>query len=98
MTLSKEELCISALDKICKSNFEPDEFSLHGPKESAVCMEKTTDGWSVYESERNSHNDMHLYDNIVEAGLDLLRRLSTSVNYNNLKDAFLEAIIGQQIA
>lgn len=98
MTVSKEELCLSALDRICKTNFDQDEFCLQGSKECAVCMEKTSEGWSVYESECNSRNDMHLYDNIVEAGLDMLRRLSTSVNYNNLKDAFLDAIIGQQIA
>lgn len=98
MTVSKEEICLAALSDICRSNFEQDEYSLHGAKESAVCIEKGAQGWSVYESERNSRNDTRLYDNIVEAGLDLLRRLSDSVNYNNLKDLFLDTIIGQQIA
>lgn len=98
MTVTKEEMCISALNKICSENFEQDEFCLHGAKESAVCLEKSSAGWSVYESERNSHNDTHLYDNIVEAGLDLLRRLCTAMEYNNIKNAFFDAIIGQRTA
>ena len=98
MTVTKEELCISALDRICRENFEQDEFSLHGAKESAVCLEKSSVGWSVYESEKNSHNDTHSYDNIVEAALDFLRRLCNAMDYNDLKNVFLDAIIDRKFS
>ena len=98
MTHSKEEICILALSEICKSNFESDEYSLQGPKESAVCIEKIKDGWSVYENERNSRNDSFLFDNVVEAALDFLRRLCAGINYNSVKNSFLDLIIGQRIA
>ena len=98
MTTLKEDTCITALDRICKEHFEQDEYSLRGEKESAVCLEKNSNGWSVYESEKNAHNDTCLFDNIVEAGLDFLKRLCTSVDYKLLKNAVLETIISQRIA
>ncbi len=49
MTALTEEICISALDKICNENFDSDEYSLCGEKESAVCLEKNYNGWKVYE-------------------------------------------------
>ena len=65
MNATKEERCISALQDLCKEFFEEEEYSLDGPKESAVCMEKISNEWSVYEKEKNSRNDAFLYDNVV---------------------------------
>lgn len=42
--------------------------------------------------------EVFLFDNIVEADLDLLKRLSTSDAYSDLKNSFFEAIIGQRTA
>lgn len=98
MNIVKEDICMAALDEICKEYFEQDEYSLRGSKESAVCLEKNASGWSVYESEKNSRNDTYMFDNIVEAGLDFLKRLCTTVDYKILKNTFFETIIGQKIA
>ena len=98
MTVTNEERCIKILNEICKEHFDQDEYSLRGPKESAVCLEKTSSGWNVYENERNSHNDSFLFDNVIEAGLDLLKRLSDTVDYNVLKNQFFDAILSQRIA
>jgi len=98
MTVLNEERCIMILDGICKSFFEQDEYSLRGPKESAVCMEKTANGWNVYESEKNSRNDFFLFDNVIEAGLDLLKRLCNNSDYTTLKNQFFDAILEQKIA
>ncbi|MCR4656255.1 MAG: hypothetical protein K5770_08525 [Lachnospiraceae bacterium] len=98
MNALKEERCIEALKEVCTGRFNDDEYSLDGPKESAVCLEKVAGEWSVYEKEKNSRNDSYLYDNIVEACLDLLRRLSVAKDYKELKDAFFDRIIVQKIA
>ncbi|MBQ9503375.1 MAG: hypothetical protein IJU93_00020 [Lachnospiraceae bacterium] len=99
MNALKEENCMKALQEICSDNFNDDEYSLNGSAESAVCLEKTTDGWMVYEKEKNSKNDTFFYDNIVEACLDFLRRLSMEKNYRALKDVFFDRIIaGEKIA
>ncbi len=98
MTTEKERICLSSLDAICKRFFDEDEFSLSGAKESAVCLEKVMNQWSVYESEKNSRNDTSLFDNIVEAGLDFLSRLSPVAEYSKMKNLFLESIIGQKTA
>ncbi|MBO4373469.1 MAG: hypothetical protein J5829_00010 [Lachnospiraceae bacterium] len=98
MNALKEESCVRALQEICSEHFNEDEYSLGGPKECAVCLEKVSNEWSVYEKEKNSRNDSYLYDNIVEACLDLLRRLSLANEYKALKDAFFERIIIQKSA
>lgn len=59
----KENICIEALDGICKEYFNLDEYRVSGPKESAVCLERLSEGWAVYEKERNSKNALFLCDN-----------------------------------
>ena len=98
MNAMKEESCIRALQDICSKHFREDEYSLDGPKESAVCLEKVSNEWNVYEKEKTSRNDSYLYDNIVEACLDLLRRLCLASEYKSLKDTFFESIIVQKSA
>lgn len=99
MNALKEENCLKALQEICSNNFNEDEYSLNGSAENAVCLEKTVNGWTVYEKEKNSRNDSFLYDNIVEACLDFLRRLSMKKDYKALKDDFFDRIIaGEKIA
>ena len=98
MNAIKEDICISALYEICANNFSKDEYSLNGPKESAVCLEKVSAGWNVYEKEKNSRNDTFLFDNVVEACLDFLRRLSSISEYKQLKETFFDAIIAQKSA
>ena len=98
MNILKEESCIKALSEICSKHFRKDEYSINGPGECAVCLEKVSGEWSVYEKEKNSRNDSFLYDNIVEACLDFLRRLSPAADYKALKDAFFEKIIIQKSA
>ena len=98
MNGSKEELCIVELRKICEGNFESDEYSLNGPKECAVSIEKSRGGWSVYEKEKNSYNDSCLFDNVVEACLDFLKRMSPASEYKKMKWEFLDSIIAQKSA
>ena len=98
MNTMQEEYCKDVLKDICSEHFKEDEYSFDGPKECAVCLEKVSNEWSVYEKEKNSRNDSYLYDNIVEACLDLLRRLSLASEYKALKDAFFERIIIEKSA
>ncbi len=98
MTSEQERMCLVSLNKICCDHFDKDEFSLNGKKESAVCLDKVQGKWNVYESEKNSYNDLLLFDNIVEAALDFLRRLSAASEYGNIKDKFLASIIAQKKA
>ena len=93
MTIPNEELCLNILDKFCKENFEQDEYSLYGQKESAVCIERTDDGWLVYESEKNSRNNLFMFDNIIEAGLDFLKRMCSAEDYKNIKHAFFDRLV-----
>ena len=43
-------------------------------------------------------NDLFLFDNVVEACLDFIRRLSTATDYSKLKHLFFDAIIVQKTA
>ena len=54
MNALKEESCVRALQDICSEHFKEDEYSLDGPKECAVCLEKVSNEWSVYEKEKIS--------------------------------------------
>ena len=98
MNASKEEFCIAELGKICEGDFKTDKYSLDGPKECAVCIEKSRRGWGVYEKEKNSYNDSCLFDNVVEACLDFLKRMSPASDYKRLKWEFLDSIIAQKSA
>ena len=97
MTIAKEKVCLKALQQICEANFPQDEYSLNGAKECAVCLEKTINGWTVYEKEKNSRNDTYLYDNVIDASMDLLKRLSTASKYSELKNIYYNAIISKTL-
>ncbi len=42
-------------------------YSLDGPKEQAVCVEKTDDGWQLYVYEHGNKYDAIMYNTLEEA-------------------------------
>lgn len=97
MSESKELICINILNSLLKENFTADEYSLDGPKESAVCLEKANLSWRVYDKEKNSRNDERIFSNVVEACLEMIERLFLSRS-NQAKSEFLDSIIISRIA
>ena len=98
MNKVKEEFCISVLSNVCESKFDRDEYSIGSPQECSVCIERIADNWGVYEKEKNSKNDLYLFDNIIEACIDFLRRLCRDEEYKEVKSVFLDAIIIRESA
>ena len=92
----KEKICLDALSAILDVHVDNACYSLHGPKESAVCLEATKNGWEVYDKERNARDDCKLYDNIVEACLEMISRLFKQTEVQSYKNHFLNSIIGMQ--
>lgn len=97
MSESKEMLCINVLDLLLRESFCIDEYSLNGPKESAVCLERKNLGWCVYDKEKNSLNDEKDFSNVVEACLEIIERMFLSKS-NEIKSKFLDAIIVEKTA
>lgn len=95
MTIAKETVCLSALGKLFLKCFNQDEFSLNGPKECAVCLEKTASGWQVYEKEKESYNNLIIFDNLIEACLNMIERMTS--NNVELKNIFLDMVISEKI-
>lgn len=97
MSESKEMICLKVLDELLQENFEKDEYCLDGVKESAVCMVRNNKNWDVFEKERNSKNDLSTYSNIVEACIEMLKRMFISQS-DEFIGIFLEKVIVSKIA
>ena len=93
----REEICIKELHAVL-AEFDSSEYSLNGEKDSAVCIEKMDTDWGVYECERAAKYDIHIYSNIVEACLDVIKRLAYSDDLRRLTNIFLDAIMQIKIA
>ena len=96
MDRAKEKICLNALDNLLDAHIDNACYSLHGPKESAVCLEATKNGWEVYEKERNAKDDAIWFDNLVEACLEIIERLFRKTEVILYKNIFLNSIIGMQ--
>lgn len=97
MSELKELLCIDVLNSLLQDNFDADEYSLDGPKESAVCLEHMGTRWLVYDKEKNSHNDEKVFSNVVEACLEIIERMFLSKSCG-AKSQFLDSIIVSKTA
>lgn len=97
MSETKELFCLNVLNELLKNNFSINEYSLNGPKECAVCLERKGDLWEVYEKERNSYNDKVVFGNVVEACIEMIERMFLSKSDKAKKD-FFESIIISDIA
>ena len=78
MDEKNEKLCMEKLQQLLESEFDQLTFCLNGPKESAVCLEKKADRYVVFENERNNRSNEAEYDNLMDAAMDLIHRLSDS--------------------
>lgn len=93
----REQICIDELKKILEC-YDDDEYSLNGKKDSAVCLEHNGNYWMVYESERNSNRRLKEYNNIVEACLDMIKRMSYGDDILIMTNKFLDAIMRIRLA
>lgn len=67
------------LSSVLKENDISDNwFSLGGYQEEAVCLEKNNANWIVYDGERGNQNHLESINNIEDACLVLISRLSES--------------------
>ena len=95
MVREKEELCVTVVEKVLRSVFGTHGFSVNGPQESAACLERSDSGWCVYNYERGQEFSYSNFSNVVEACLDLLRRMTPNADVlKELNDMFLSEIIG----
>lgn len=97
MSENKELVCLSALESLLQENFDNDEYCLNGVAESAVCIVKNGKNWDVFEKEKNSLNDFSTYTNIMEACIDMLKRMFVTDSSEAIGN-FLEKTIVSKIA
>lgn len=76
---SKLEECIDVLNEVLtKFDILKESYSIGQYAEEAVCLEKNTVGWIVYEGERGKQYNIKIHPNGQEACLNLLSRLAMS--------------------
>lgn len=68
---------IDALQEVLSKHYEKDEYSLDGYQECAVCLSYNEDGWVVYDGERGARNNPVYCDTIVQACMQVIRKLTT---------------------
>lgn len=88
-----EKTCLNAVDAVLRDYVPSTCYSIGSAKESAACIEKENSGWVVYDYERGNRFDINSYDNIVEACLDLIRRVGGKAQSAKLIDIFLSDVI-----
>ena len=93
----REEICLKELKGVL-AEFDSSEYSLNGEKDSAICMERSDTEWRVYECERAAKRELQIYSNIVEACLDVIKRLACADDLRRLTNEFLDAIMQIRIA
>lgn len=97
MSENKEMICLNVLETLLQKHFDKDEYCLNGTKESAICMTKNGKNWDIFEKEKNSLNDYISYSNVVEASIEMLKRMFLSESDEAI-GVFLENIIVSKIA
>lgn len=98
MVKEKEDICLKAVNKVLSAEFDPNSFSTKGSKESAACIEKKAQAWEVYGYERGNKFQVSVFRNVVDACLELIRRIGMNRNLDDLIDQFYSEIIGKSVA
>ena len=93
MNIFQENKCIELLSKVLDTSYDKDEYCLHGYKDSAVCMDKIDDKWEVYESDRGNKFDVLIFDTLIEACFDVIKRMGVDGKTEQLKTLFCEYLI-----
>lgn len=94
MSKEYEKVCLNALNTVLKEYVPTTWYSVGGAKESAACLEEEG-GWIVYDFERGNRFSISKHDNIIEACLDLVRRVGGKEQAARLIDDFLSMVIGK---
>lgn len=76
---SKLKEYTDVLNKVFKKyDIPPQLYSIGKYLEEAVCLEKSTEGWMVYEGERGRKYNIKIYSNGQNACFDIISRIATS--------------------
>ena len=96
MVASEEYLKV--LNEVLSNHYMPNEYSLNGYAESALCIEKTPDGqWEVYTGERGVRHHESKFGNILEACLVFLSWMGiTKKEIANMREEFLSLTIDNE--
>lgn len=100
MVKEKEMICKNVLERVLKTEFSSNMFSLDGYAEDSVCLNKEDSAWEVYIGTRGNKNELEQYDNIISACLAVIKLL-TPCNESlraGLNDMFANAMIPDKIA
>ena len=93
--------CQKAVAIVLNGKYQPAYYSIGRYREDALCLQQEADGkWSTYVGFRRGKKFTETYDNIVDACLGLIKRLSKgdSKTAMELSDCFLNLIVKDQIA
>lgn len=88
-----ENICINTLNEVLENNGLRGYYSLHGYAEQACCLEKHDNTWEVFGGERGNHYDSTIYNDVLGACMEMLRRLATHRDLEILENQFVELLI-----
>lgn len=74
--LIEEKVLLKELNKIIKELDQEIYFSLNEPTEQRICLEKVKESWQVYFVERGIKHQIKEYENLYEACINVIDRLS----------------------
>ncbi len=100
MVREKEVTCEMALESVLAKEFPVSDYAVGDYKEDAICLQKEQGKWGVYNGFRNTNDNLVLHRNIVDACIDMMKRLSAgnSLLLQNLEDTFFGLIVTDRIA
>ena len=84
--------CELVLEKVLKS-YHSSMYSLGAYQDDAFCLQNNGKNWEVYNGIHGNKMDLKIYTNIIEACLDIIRRLALTDDERLLNEnAFFNGI------
>ncbi len=96
---SREKFCIKCLGDVLSKHYPKFRYCLNDRNcgEMAVCMYKDNKMYRVFYKERNIEEDVASFDNVIEASIEVIRRLSGIDSPDELLEEYFSLIVPQKI-
>ena len=99
MVRAKELVCEAAIKDVLANNCPSSHYQINGFCDDCACIQKTSSGWEVFNGRRGQKEGIAVFTNVVEACLELIRRLAyDEQEVFSWSEAFLSAIVGDNVA
>ncbi len=87
-----EKVYLEKLNNTLKKHFAEAHYSF-SKRHDAVCLIKEDGNWKVFYSERGADFNVSYHDNIMEACIEMIRRLAEKDEESDIINEFLEICV-----